>query len=84
MIQISDLIAIADQYKAAAGVDSDTTVSSRVFDDTKKLTALRTNGADITVGRFNAALEWFAANWPKDAAMPADLVAYAKSQGDAA
>ncbi len=64
MIDILTLIARADAYKAAAGLYEDSTVSYRVFGDTKKLAALR-NGPDITVGRFNAAMRWFDQNWPE-------------------
>ena len=63
MIQIETLISRADAYKALVGIVDDTTVSYRVFGDTKKLTALR-GGADITVRRFNQAMEWFEKNWP--------------------
>lgn len=66
MVEIDDLLAIADAYKKAAGIDRDSTVSYRVFRDTKKLAYLRAGG-DITVGRFNAALCWFAENWPAGA-----------------
>lgn len=73
MIQIAHLLRIADAYKAAAGVDSDSTVSSRVFNDGKRLGILREGRGDITVGRFNAALDWFVAHWPEGAAMPPEL-----------
>lgn len=63
MIDTATLIERADAYKAATGITEDTTVSHRVFGDTKKLGALR-RGGDITVRRFNAAMAWFAANWP--------------------
>jgi len=63
MIDTQALLHRADQYKAAAGISDDTTVSYRVFGDTKKLSAMRA-GADITVRRFNAAMAWFDANWP--------------------
>lgn len=62
-MDIHALIERADAYKAAAGLTDDTTVSYRVFSDTKKLTALR-QGADITTRRFNAAMAWFDENWP--------------------
>lgn len=63
MIDMNSLISRADAYKVAAGVSEDTTVSHRVFGDTKKLSALR-RGGDITVRRFNAAMAWFDQNWP--------------------
>ena len=71
-MNVQDLLRIADAYKEADGLTVDSTVSHRVFGDSKKLSALRC-GADITVGRFNAALQWFAANWPEGASRPEGL-----------
>lgn len=68
MQQIADLLSLADAYKSALGIE-DTTVSARVFNDSKKLGAMRC-GADITVGRLNSALQWFDANWPENATWP--------------
>ena len=68
MITENELLSIADAYAAATGV-SDTTISSRVFDDGKKLSALR-EGKDISVRRANSALQWFSDNWPNDAPWP--------------
>ncbi|TIW28730.1 MAG: hypothetical protein E5V63_04355 [Mesorhizobium sp.] len=69
MIEISQLIFVADAYIAATG-RKETTVSTSVFNDGKKLTALRDGSADIGVRRFNVALEWFSAHWPVDAVWP--------------
>lgn len=71
MIEIAHLLALVDEYRRATGVE-DTTVSHRVFGDTKKISALR-NGSDITTGRFNDALIWFAEHWPEGAEWPADV-----------
>lgn len=68
MINLAELLTLAEQYRLATGAE-EKTVSSRVFSDSKKLTALR-DGADITTGRFNAAIRWFDANWPTDAKWP--------------
>lgn len=68
MLNIEHLITIADEYGRAAQVE-EKTVSSRVFQDSKKLGAIRA-GSDITVGRYNAALSWFSTNWPKGADWP--------------
>lgn len=73
MMNVNHLLAIADAYKAAAGVSADTTVSSRVFGDSKKLTSLR-SGSDITVGRYNHAIMWFEANWPVGVLPPSLLL----------
>lgn len=68
MLNITHLITLADIYRKATKVE-DKTLSSRVFDDGKKLGAIRA-GKEITVGRYNAALEWFSANWPEGAVWP--------------
>ncbi|MHB2265010.1 hypothetical protein [Aliihoeflea sp. PC F10.4] len=71
MIETANLTTLADAYLDATGT-KDVTLSFWVFNDSKKLAALR-SGADITVGRFNAALIWFAENWPADALWPANV-----------
>lgn len=68
MVTETDLLTLADAYAAATGA-SETAISSRVFDDGKKLAAIR-RGKDITVRRFNAAVSWFAAHWPDGAGWP--------------
>lgn len=71
MLNIEHLIKVADEYGRVSQVE-DKTVSSRVFQDSKKLGAIR-SGSDITVGRYNGALEWFSANWPEGAVWPHDV-----------
>ncbi|MDQ0996911.1 hypothetical protein QFZ34_002093 [Phyllobacterium ifriqiyense] len=71
MINIQHLLTVADAYREALCIE-DKTVSSRVFDDSKKLTALR-SGSDLTVSRFNDALRWFSSNWPDDAVWPEEV-----------
>jgi hypothetical protein len=68
MLDIDHLLAVADAYKRALGLE-DVTVSHRLFGDSKKLSALR-QGADITLGRFNSSLHWFSAHWPDEAEWP--------------
>ncbi len=69
MTSTNQLIALADAYKRAAGIERDQTVSYRVFGDSKKLAALR-GGAGITLDRFNASIMWFRENWPKGQRIP--------------
>lgn len=71
MLNIEHLLTVADAYATAAKVE-DKTVSSRVFQDSKKLAAIR-SGSDITVGRYNSALAWFSENWPEEARWPHDV-----------
>ena len=68
MLNTDHLTTLADLYGRALTLE-EKTVSSRVFQDSKKLGAIRA-GSDITVGRYNAALEWFSANWPEGAVWP--------------
>lgn len=71
MLEIRNLLDLADVYRVATKTE-DRTVSSRVFSDGKKLSALRM-GADITVSRFNEAVRWFSLNWPDQAIWPDDV-----------
>lgn len=71
MIDLKHLLTLAKEYKRATG-RTDTTISSRVFGDGKKLTALKA-GKDITTTRYNAALVWFSDNWPEKARWPKDV-----------
>lgn len=69
MSGIDQLLLVASTYAAAVNVPL-TTVSSRVFDDSKKLPALADGNADIQVKRLEAAMRWFAENWPEGTRWP--------------
>jgi len=62
------LLAVIDAYQAVEAVP-DTTISSRVFKDSKKVAALRA-GRDITTNRNASALIWFSEHWPATAIWP--------------
>lgn len=68
MTCIDQILKLADAYAAATGVEG-TTLSWRVFGDTKKLGAIR-SGGDLQTKRFEGALGWFADNWPTGEAWP--------------
>lgn len=72
MLQIAHLLALADEYQRIDAVE-DKTLSSRIFSDSKKLTALRAK-SDITTARFNAAVQWFSDHWPDGARWPVGVV----------
>lgn len=72
MIEISHLLALADEFQRVNPVE-DKTLSFRVFGDSKKLSALRAD-ADITTKRLAAAVQWFSANWPAGAVWPRQIV----------
>jgi hypothetical protein len=65
------LLAALDAYVAATGV-ADKTISYRVFNDSKKIGALRA-GASITSGRLVEALQWLSDHWPDGITWPADV-----------
>lgn len=71
MIGTEALLALTRSYAAATGT-STTTISSRVFDDGKKLAAIEAGG-DIYSGRLIRAIQWFSDNWPDGAEWPADV-----------
>lgn len=62
MSGIEQLLHVARVYAAIEKIEL-STVSSRVFNDGKKLAAIEA-GADITVGRLERAMRWFSAFWP--------------------
>lgn len=68
MSGIDQLILLARAYGTAEKIET-STVSWRVFGDTKKLDALL-DGGDINVRRFERALRWFSDNWPEAAEWP--------------
>lgn len=71
MSGIDHLLLLARAYGAAHGLEP-STVSWRVFGDTKKLGAIEAGG-DIQVRRYERAMQWFAANWPAGTDWPTDV-----------
>lgn len=75
MLTRDHLLEVADLYRSLTGIEEETTLSHRVFGDTKKLRQLR-EGVGITLDRFNAAMIWFATRWPECQPMPDCLRAF--------
>lgn len=71
MITAQTLLTLVDRFLAVTGLP-ETTLSYRIFEDTKKIADLR-RGRDITLGRFGMAMRWLAENWPEGDDRPADL-----------
>jgi len=71
MIELSHLLALFDEYQRVTGL-ADSTISTKVFNDGKKLSSLRADN-DISTKRFNVALQWFSDNWPVGAKWPAKI-----------
>lgn len=68
MTGIDHLLAVARAFGDAAELP-DTTVSWRVFGDTKKLPRIKA-GADLQTRRLEKAMRWFSTNWPAGHAWP--------------
>ncbi len=62
------LLGVFDAYCAARRL-APATVSSAVFNGGHVIERIR-EGGDVTTGRFESAVRWFAANWPEGAAWP--------------
>lgn len=71
MTGIDQILKVARAYGAAQNIEI-STVSWRVFGDTKKIAALEC-GADIQVRRFEQGMQWFSNNWPEAAEWPVDI-----------
>lgn len=71
MSNISNLLLLCEGYAAAKGLTL-SRVSTVVFNDGKVIARLKA-GADITVGRLEAAVRWFDSNWPEDLPWPEGL-----------
>lgn len=71
MSAIASLLKVVCVYRVAAGL-SRSTVSWRMFGDTKKLASLEA-GKDIQVTRLERAFRWLSDNWPAEAVWPAEI-----------
>lgn len=82
MFTHSDFLTLIDQYKLVANIESDGALSARMFNDGKKIAALRT-GKDITLGRLISGIDWLRENWPVGEPMPEALSTHEAQKGAA-
>ena len=78
MVTADDILTLAKRYAEANGVEL-VTVSSRVFNDGKKLSSIQ-HGGDLTLKRCSYALQWFSDNWPHQLSWPREVERPAKSE----
>lgn len=76
MISKHTLLNLCDAFRDAAGIAEEKTLSSRIFQDSKRLARLRVD-ADITLGSFAMAMRYLADRWPAGVDLPDELVGYA-------
>jgi len=67
MDQVQQLLLLVDAF--GRGKMADATISTRLFNDGKRIGTLR-NGGDIGTRRLVTAIQWFSDNWPDDAEWP--------------
>ena len=72
IVSAPQILELAERYAAVHALKLQT-VSGRVFEDTKKLGAIRDDGADLTLRRATDALQWFSDHWPNGAEWPEGL-----------
>jgi hypothetical protein len=82
MSSIDHLLRVADLYGSALSLER-STVSWRIFGDTKKLPAIHA-GADIQVKRLERAMQFLSDNWPEGAEWPAEIARPQQSARSAA
>ena len=68
MLTEHDFLAVIEAYAAANGLQ-ETTVSYRLFNDGKRVAAIR-GGASITLRLVNHALQYLSDDWPRGAKWP--------------
>jgi hypothetical protein len=71
MTSVDGLLSLIDRY-AEANRLSPATVSKKLFNDGKRIAAIRAGG-DVGTRRLARAINWFAANWPEGADWPAGV-----------
>ena len=71
MFTLNALLTLVDGYCEATGL-AEATLSSRLFNDGKRLTEVR-HGADIGIRRLERALVWLSRHWPVGAEWPNDV-----------
>lgn len=71
MLTLTAFFIVADRYSEALHL-AEATLSSKIFNDGKRLAAIR-RGADVGVRRLESALYWLSDNWPDDLHWPAEV-----------
>lgn len=71
MLTVAALTSVVSVYCQSSGL-AEATVSSRLFNDGKRLSEVR-RGADIGIRRVERAMQWMSENWPDGADWPGDV-----------
>jgi hypothetical protein len=68
---VDQVLALADRFCASSGL-AQATLSTRIFNDGKRLTKLR-DGGDLGTRHFAATVQWFSDHWPEEAEWPENI-----------
>ncbi|MDP8249599.1 hypothetical protein [Pseudochrobactrum saccharolyticum] len=71
MNTVDAFLSLIDEYCASVKL-AEATVSSRLFNDGKRIASIRA-GSDIGVRRLNAAIWWLSEHWPPETNWPSEL-----------
>lgn len=78
MVTIEQFLDLVDSYVSATGL-AEATVSTRLFNDGKRIEMLR-SGRDVGIRKVEEAVDWLAENWPKGARWPGAIAKPTPSQ----
>lgn len=62
------ILLLADEWLRATGL-AETTLSNRIFGESKKISLIR-GGGGLTVERYRHSVLWFSSTWPEGAEWP--------------
>ncbi|MDB5445653.1 MAG: hypothetical protein JWQ97_970 [Phenylobacterium sp.] len=82
MSAIDQLLRLTGEYQRATGF-TDATVSTHLFNDGKKLSAIKA-GKDVSTRRLEAAIHTLSVKWPAEAVWPDDIARPEVVSGEAA
>lgn len=71
MNAITQLLRLTNEYRRATGL-TESTVSTQLFNDGKKLGAIR-EGGDLSTRRYEEVLRTLSRRWPEDAVWPQEI-----------
>lgn len=71
MSSIDRFLVLVERYCAAASI-AEATLSTKLFNDGKRLSIIR-DGGDLGTRHFERSVQWFSDNWPASAEWPSEI-----------
>lgn len=82
MDMVAQFLKLVDAYASATDL-AESTVSSRLFNDGKRIGNLRDKSGDIGILKIRDAIAWLSAHWPADVAWPPEIPRPPRPRGTA-